>query len=144
MAAKSKVKSKAKVTTKAQAAPKGLQLSTAQWKAYNKAYSASSKSAYQKLALTAAATRFRKYRLQSAYATIAKANIATANARTAAIAAFAARMSWRQSQLAHQNSALRSRIETDMYHHAQIAGRMQYIQGGQNAYAAKAIARTVD
>lgn len=146
MAAKAKVAPKAAkapvaaVKTAVKSTPKGLVYSAAQWKAYNKAYSAAAAAA----SLTLAANRFRQYRLQSAAATIAKANIATSNARAAAIAAFAARMSWRQSKLAHQNAALQHRIEMDMYTHAQIAGRMQFIQGGQNAYAAKAVARTVD
>jgi hypothetical protein len=134
----------AKVSTKVKAKPKGLQLSTAQWKAYNKAYSATSSAKYQAIALRAATNRFRQYRLQSAYSTFAKANIATHNAQAAAIAAFATKMSYQQSRLAHQNAALEARIELDMYKHANLAGRAQFIQSGVKAYAHKAVMRTVD
>ena len=146
MAAKGKAPAKAakkpvaKTATKAKAKPKGLQLSTAQWKAYNKAYAATAKAA----ALSAAAQRFRKYRLQSAYATIKQYNAATSKAQTAAIAAFAARQSWDQAKLAKQNAALNSRIEVNAYNHATIAGRLQFIQGGIHGYSNAAIARTVD
>ena len=54
----------AKTATKASAKPKGLQLSAAQWKAYNKAYSASTSAQ----AFKASVGRFRKYRLQAAVA----------------------------------------------------------------------------
>src|ERR1700729_1716689 len=137
---KAKVAPKAKVATKVKAKPKGLVLTSAQWKAYNKAYNATARAA----ALAAAAQRFRKGRLQSAYSTIKKANVATSNARTAAIAAYAAKQSFRQSQLGHQNTALRTRIEQDMFNHATIAGRKQYIQGGVKGYAHRAVMRTMD
>src|ERR1700722_4984505 len=99
MAAKAKapVKAKkapvAKAVAKTKAKPKGLVLSSAQWKAYNKAYNATASAAAQRVALSKAAQRFRKYRLQAAYSTIKAANVATHNAQTAAIAAFAAKMS---------------------------------------------------
>lgn len=147
-AAKAPVKGKktpaAKQKTKTKAKAVGLVYSSAQWKAYNKAYSASSSAAYQQLALSRATNRFRKYRLQAANATIAKAAVATHNAQAAAIAAYAAKQSWRQAKLANQNSALNARIEQDMFKHAQIAGVMQFIQGGQKAYAHRAVMRTVD
>jgi hypothetical protein len=141
VAAKSKVKAAA---TKNKAAPKGLQLSAAQWKAYNKAYNATATAAANKIALTAAANRFRKYRLQSAYATIKQAAIGKHNAQVAAIAAFAAKRSFQQSKLAHQNKALLDRVEQDSFNHANLAGRLQYVQGGEKAYAHKAVMRTVD
>jgi hypothetical protein len=150
MAAKSKVTpvakkgTVAKKATVAKAKPKGLQLNAAQWKAYNKAYSAAYTAARKKLAISGAAQGLRKYRLGAAYATIKKANIATHNAQAAAVAAYATRMSWNQSRLAHQNSALQARIEQDMYTHAQIAGKLQYIQGGEKAYAHTAVMRTLD
>jgi hypothetical protein len=144
MAAKTKAPTVKAVKSKTKAAPKGLQLSSAQWKAYNNAYNASSTSAYQKIALGAAAQRFRKYRLQAAYATQAKANVAASVAKTAAIAAYAAKQSWNQSKVSKQNKALQARIELDAYNHGNIAGRLQFIQAGEKAYAATAVARTVD
>lgn len=123
---------------------KGLQLTTAQQAAYNKAYSAAATAARTRLALASAAQGFRKYRLQAANATVAKANIARGAAQTAAIAAYAARRSYVQSRLAHQNTALLNRIELDMYNHANLAGRLQYIQAGEKAYAHSAVMRTVD
>lgn len=139
-----KVTAKAKVTTKAKATPKGLVLSTAQWKAYNKAYSAAASAARTRIAFRAASNRYRAYRLASAYASVKRANAAGALARTSAIAAYATRMSFVQSRLGHQNASLQARIETSMYNHANIAGRLQYSQAGEQAYAHKAILRTVD
>lgn len=150
MAAKAKapVQSKARAVTKktpaATAAPKGLQLTTAQQAAYNKAYAATASALRQKIALKAFAQAFRKYRLNAAFATIKKYNIARGNAQAAAVAAYAARRSWIQSRLAHQNSALQARIELDMYNHANLSGRLQYIQAGEKAYAHAAVMRTVD
>lgn len=142
--AKAPVKAKkapvAKVATKVKAKPKGLILSSAQWKAYNKAFAATARAA----ALTAASNRFRKYRLQAAYSTIKAANVATHNAQVSAIAAFAEKTTYRQSGLAHQNKALRARLEVRMYNAATLAGRAQYIQGGVKAYAQRAVMRTVD
>jgi hypothetical protein len=119
-------------------------LSAAQWKAYNTAYNAAATAARTRIALQAASNRFRKYRLSAAYALVKTAAASRSAAQTAAIAAHATRMSWVQSRLGHQNAALRNRIETDMYTHASIAGRLQYIQGGEKAYAHLAVMRTVD
>jgi hypothetical protein len=134
----------AKAVTKTKAKPKGLVLSSAQWKAYNKAYNAVASAAAQRVALAKAAQRFRKYRLQSAYSTIKASNVVTHNARTAAIAAFAAKMSWQQAKHANQNKALNARIELDAYNHANMAGRLQFAQAGVKAYAHAAVMRTVD
>src|ERR1700722_1783286 len=150
MAAKSKAPAKAakgsvaKKATVTKAKPKGLQLSSAQLKAYDTAYNAAAQPVRQAAQLRSAATGFRKYRLNAAYATIKQANNATRSAQAAAIAANAARMSWSQSKLAHQNSALQARIELDMYNHANIAGKLQYAQAGEKAYAHSAVMRTVD
>lgn len=141
---KAKKKPVAKVANKAKAKPKGLVLTSAQWAAYNKAFNASAKATATRLALAAATSRFRKYRLGSAYATMKQAQIATGKAQTAAIAAFAAKESWRQSRLAKQNLALRNRVEQNMFNHATIAGRLQFAQAGVKAYADRAIMRTVD
>jgi hypothetical protein len=147
MAAKTKaapVKAAPKKTTAAKASPKGLQLSTAQWKAYNTAFSAAASAARNRIALQSAASGFRKYRLAAAYATVKQYQAARRTAQAAAIAAYAARQSWRQSVAAHQNSALRNRIELDMYNHANLSGRLQYAQAGEKAYAHQAVMRTVD
>ena len=53
-------------------------------------------------------------------------------------------MSWVQSRLGHQNAALQARIETSAYNHASLAGRLQYTQAGEKAYAHLAVMRTVD
>lgn len=130
----------AKTPTKVKAKPKGLQLSAAQWKAYNKAYS----SAATQGALKAGAARFRKYRLQAAVATNASYNKIYKAAQVAAIAAYATHRSFVQSGQAHQNAALQARIGADSYKHANILGRLQYAQAGEKKYAARAVARTVD
>jgi hypothetical protein len=137
-------KAASKVTAKAASTPKGLVLSTAQWKAYNTAYNAAASAARTRIAFQAASNRLRAYRLASAYATMKTAAASRRAAQTAAIAAHATRMSWVQSRLGHQNAALQARIELSMYAHANIAGRLQYIQAGEAAYAHRAIMRTVD
>lgn len=144
MAAKAPVSTAPFKATAAKAAPTGLQLTTAQQAAYNTAYAAAATKARTTLALNSAATAFRKYRLQAALATVKAYNAAHHSAQTAAIAAYATRRSYVQSRLAHQNSALQARIELDMYNHANLAGRLQYIAAGEKAYAHAAVMRTVD
>jgi hypothetical protein len=141
MAAKTTV---SKIATKAKAAPTGLQLTTAQQAAYNKAYAATATAVRTRLALASAAQGERKYRLQAANATVKKYQAAHTAAQTAAIAAHATRQTWVQSRLAHQNAALQSRIELNMYNHASLAGRLQYIAAGEKAYAHAAVMRTLD
>jgi hypothetical protein len=136
----SKKRPVAKVATKAKAAPKGLQLSAAQWKAYNKAYSSS----ISAQALTRATTAFRKYRMRAYVKTLSQYNHVAKATQTAAIAAYATRMSWIQARDGHQNAALQSRIEEDMYKHQNALGRLQYAQAGEKRYLARALARTVD
>jgi hypothetical protein len=148
MAAKAPAKSKAakaaKVTAKSKATPKGLVLSTAQWKAYDKAYNAAASAARTRIAFRAASNRYRAYRLGSAHASMKVAAASRRAAQAGAVAANATRMSYVQSRLGHQNAALQSRIENDMYTHANTAGRLQYVQAGEAAYAHRAIMRTVD
>lgn len=150
MAAKAPVAKKAakgavaKQPTKVKAKAKGLQLTTAQWAAYNKAYAATATATRRSLAIKSMATGYRKYRLQAANATIKKYQVARASAQAAAVAAYASRMTFNQSRLAHQNAALQHRIELDMYNHANLAGRLQYDQAGVKAYAHSAVMRTVD
>lgn len=129
--------------SKAAAAPTGLQLSAAQWKAYNAAYTASATAGYRKLAIQAAAQSLRSSRLSAAYSMGKKVAAAHAAARTAAIAAFAARMSFKQSQQAHQNTALRNRVLADYERHVTQAARLQYVYKGEKAYLHTAIMRTV-
>jgi hypothetical protein len=134
----------AKKSTVTKARARGLQLTTAQWAAYNKAYNATASAARRSLALASGAARFRRYRLNAAYASMKRYAVARGNAQAAAVAANAARMTWAQSRLAHQNSALQARIELDMYTHANLAGRLQYAAAGEKAYANDAVMRTLD
>jgi hypothetical protein len=150
MAPKPKAPVKAPQPTKHTAAPTGLQLSAAQWKAYNAAYNAYATAAYRTLALaqrraalSAAVLNLRKSRLSAAYS-MAKITAAShAVARTAAIAAFATRMSYRQSVLAHQNAALRNRVYANFEHHMALAGRAQFVYKGERVYAHTAVMRTL-
>ena len=129
--------------SKAAAKPTGLQLSSAQWKAYTAAYTASATAGYRKLAIQAAAQSLRKSRLNAAYSIGKKAAAAHAAARTAAIAAFAARMSFRQSQQAHQNQALRNRVYAGYQRHVQAASRLQYAYKGEKVYLHTAVMNTL-
>ena len=139
-----KTKAVAAKATVTKAVPKGLVLSTAQWKAYNAAYNAAAGAARNKIALQASATRFRKSRLGTAHAMMKTAAVSRRASRVAAIAAYATRRSWVQSRLGHQNAALQARIENDMYRHAAIAGRLQYAAAGEQAWAHAAVMGTVD
>ena len=149
MAAKSKaapqgkVAHKGKATTKAKSRPKGLQLTTAQAAAYNKAFSATAQKLSKAAFLKGRATGFRKYRLQSAYSSIKQANKYTRLAQTAAIAAHATQMTKMQARLGHQNVNLQQRIAQDVYRHTQLMGRAQFAQAGVKAYAHAAVMRTV-
>lgn len=129
MAAKAPAPKTKAVATKAKAAPRGLQLTTAQRAAYNKAYYATATRLRNKLALASAAQGLRKGRLQAVASLSKKYAIARGAAQRAAIASNATRMSYRQSRLAHQNSALQARIEHNMAHHAALSGRLQYVPG---------------
>jgi hypothetical protein len=150
VAPKAKAPAKASKATVATAKPKGLQLSAAQWKAYNAAYSAYATAAYKALAaqqraaaLQAAALGLQKGRLNAAHALMKKAAAAHSIARTTAIAAFAAKTSFRQSQLAHQNAALQQRVFADYERHLRAAGRAQFVYKGEKAYAHTAIMHTL-
>lgn len=154
MAPKPKVKAKAPVAAKANAKPKGLQLSAAQWKAYNAAYnavlragSAASKTASARTRATAfqaAVQTLRNSRLQAAYSMQRITAAQHARVQKASIAAFAAKMSMRQSQLAHQNAALQARITADYQRHLQQAVRMQWAYAGEKIYAHQAVMATLD
>jgi hypothetical protein len=148
MAAKGKgaVKSPVKPAAKKGATTaKGMQLSSAQWIAYTKAYTATSNRLYSQATLQKAARRFRQYRQQSAYATQAKLRAVNAQTSRAAIAAYATRQSYRQSIAGHQNAALRRRVYNDYYHHMNtILGRLQFSQAGEKKWTHRAVMRTVD
>lgn len=130
--------------SKNKAGPRGIQLSAAQWKAYNKAFAATASLLRNRALRNSRATAFRHYRLGAAYATLRKYRAAQSLAQTAAIAAYATRRSWIQARSSIQNAGLRNRIELDMYNHANLAGRLQYAQAGVKAYAHLAVMRTVD
>ena len=150
MAAKAKaqpkgnVKAAAKKAHAGKAKPKGLVLTAAQWKAYNKAYTAAAKAARTRIAFRAASARFRKGRLGAATSTIRAYNAAHSSARAAAVASYAAHLSLIQSQQSHQNAALSHRVQQDAVRHATMYGRLAYAAAGEHAFARRAIARTVD
>ena len=172
MAKKSKVKAKATKATVAKAKPGGLQLSAAQRKAYNSAYSASYKTgeaaltaqykaaskarvaaatarnqaeqiAFRRQAIANAAQSLRRSRLSAASSMQKVAAASHARARTAAIAAFAVSQSLRQAKLAHQNAALEQRVYADFERHMTILGRAQFVAKGEKAYAHEAVMRTL-
>lgn len=144
VAKKSKVAPKAKAASKTtSSAPKGLQLSAAYFKQYNASYNAAANAKRTSIAISNAATRFRGGRLQSYHKTVAKYDAKRRMANRAAVAAYATRQSYRQSQLAHQNANLKSRVHADMQRHVTILGRLQYAQAGEKAYVRKALQNTV-
>ena len=149
MAAKSKTATqgkaaaKGKVASKVRGRPKGLQLTTAQAAAYNKAFNATAQRLANAARIRAFATGLRKYRLQAANSTVRQYNVYRANAQAAAVAAHAASMSLRQSKLAHQNAALVQRIGADAFRHTTLLGRAQFAQAGVKAYAHAAVMHTI-
>lgn len=172
MAKKPRVKAKAVKATSAQSKPGGLQLSAAQRKAYNTAYSASYKQgeaaltaqykaasraraaaavarnqaqqiAFRRAAISVAAQSLRRARLSAAASMQKTAAASHARARTAAIAAYAVSQSLRQAKLAHQNAALKQRVYADFERHMTILGRAQYVAGGEKVFAHEAVMRTL-
>lgn len=154
MAPKAKVSAKKPTATSAKSRPKGLQLSSAQWKAYNQAYNAVAKAGFaalraqQQTALrrqqfAAAVQRLRAQRLKAAASLAQKAAVRHAVAQRTAIAAYAAKQSSRQAILGHQNSALRARVHADFIRHVTNAQRAQYAYKGVKAYAHTAVMRTL-
>lgn len=139
MARKPKTAAVAKKATVHTAKSTGLQLSAAQWKVYSKVYTSTAR----RLAQAAAVQTLRKSRLTANTTMQKKAAAAKSSAATARIAAFAARTSYRQSVLAHQNTALRHRVYANMEQHLRVAGRLQYIAGGEAAYAHTTVMRTL-
>ncbi len=132
-----------RAANKAKAQPRGLQMSAAQFKAYNKAFSATAQKLQQAATLKAFATGLRKYRLQAANATLKKYAIARGNAQAASVAAHAALMSRKQSILAHQNAALQQRIGQNAFRHTTLLGRAQFAQAGEKKWAHRAVMRTL-
>lgn len=149
MASKSKAASAAKkapvskAQSKARGRPKGLQLSAAQGKAYRKAFNATTQKLQHAALLHSRAAGFRKYRLQAALTTVRKYNQVKAAAQTASVSAYAKRRSWATSKMAHQNSALQVRLGQRAAHQITVTARLQYAQGGEKAYAHRAVMRTV-
>jgi len=131
-------------STKVKSKAKGLHLSSAQWKAYTKAYNSVSSRMYAKATLVRAAKRFRSYRLQAAHGQQAQLRRINASTQKAAVAAYATKQSYRQSVSGHQNAALRRRVYNDMYKHYNDLGRFQFAQAGQKKWAHRAVMRTVD
>lgn len=162
MAAKAKLKAAEHKSTIHKARKKGLQLSAAQWKAYDKAYGAALKAGDAALAaadraasktlalarhravISAATLQLRKARLNAAYSLGKKSAAAHSAARTAAIAQAAVKQSFRQSILAHQNTALKARVYADFERHVRQTARLQYAYGGEKAFTHEAVMRTLD
>lgn len=150
MAPKPKARSKAPAKPVQKAAPKGLQLSAAQWKAYNAAYNAAASAGFKTLAL-----QQRRQAFQTAVNTLVSSRLQAANklakitaaqhtiARRAAIAAFAVGQTARQSRLSHQNNALQQRIFADYERHLQLASRAQYAYKGEKAFTHQAVLNTL-
>ena len=134
---------KVKSATKATAAPRGLQLTTAQQAAYSKAYSAAATIASNKIALASSAQKNRKYQLQYAAGQVKIAKASQRSAQAAHAAAYATQQSYRQSRLAHQNAALQSRIEMNMTSHVKLAANLQYAAASNKAWAHAAVMQTV-
>lgn len=151
MAPKPKAKSKAKQQPKHKAAPKGLQLSSAQFKAYNAAYNAAASAGFKTLALQQRRAAFQtavntliSSRLQAAHKLQKITAKQHAVVRAAAIAQFAVSQSYRQSKLSHQNAALQQRIFADYERHIQLTSRAQYAYKGEKAFTHNAVMRTLD
>ncbi len=117
----------AKKVTKAKAKPKGLQASNAAAKNLTQIF----------------ATGFRKSRLLAAQSILKSYRTTQAQARASSVAANAARMSLKQSRLAHQNIALRNRISASTVRQTTLLGRLQFAQAGEKKYATRAVMRTV-
>lgn len=131
---------KSKVTTKNTAkATKGLNYTAAQWKAYTKA----ANSAYANALNQASAARYRKGRLTSAYTQLKARQAANMKAKTASIAAYAAKQSYRQSIYGAQNQALQARVYADYYQKNTLLGRAQFAQSGTRKWSQKGVLRTV-
>lgn len=142
MASKSKAATAAKAKIQSHStnsSRKGLHYTAAQWKAYNKASAARYKSLSQQIS----ANTFRKGRLNSAYAHMAKQRAANLNAARASIAAYAVKRTYQQAQYSTQNAALRRRIGADLVRHNILFGRAQFAQSGQRKWTQRAILRTV-
>lgn len=143
MAPKPKTTAVAPQPTKAKAAPTGLQMSAAQWKAYNLAYTATANAGYRKLAIQASAKGLQQGRLKAAATLRVKTATAHRASRAAAIAAFATKQSFRQANLAHQNMALRNRVFADYMRHVQLAAQKKYVYKGIRAYSHQATMATL-
>ncbi len=150
MAPKPKTRAKAPAKPVQKSSPKGLQLSAAQWKAYNAAYNAAASAGFKALAL-----QQRRQAFQTAVNTLVSSRLQAANklakitaaqhaiARRAAIAAFAVGQTARQSRLAHQNNALQQRIFADYERHLRLASQAQYAYKGERAFTHQAVLNTL-
>jgi hypothetical protein len=124
--------------SKAKSKATGLQATHAQWKAYQKAYTA----AYQNARLNSAARAMRARRLQSANKAIQQYTSARNRAAAASVAAYAAQRSANQAGDASQNSALRARVNANLRTHLTVLARAQYKQASEQSYMQQSIQRT--
>lgn len=132
---------KAKVSTKktkAKSKPTGLHRTAAQWKAYQKAYTA----AYQNTRLNNAARAMRANRLLAANKSIQQYSSARRKAQAASVASFAATMTSDQAGDASQNAALRNRVNDNLRQHLSVLNKAQYAEASTRQYMQQAVQRT--
>lgn len=157
MAPKHKIHAVRAQPVKQKAKPRGLQLSTAQWKLYHKAYRAVLTAGFAQLraqsqnaslarrrqAFSNSVQVLRRARLNAAYRLAKKTAAAHRAAQTAAIATYAAKQSYRQAINGHQNAALKARVYANYQRHVQQTARLQYAYQGENRYRHEAVMRTL-
>jgi hypothetical protein len=136
-AAAAKAPVKASKTT---AKKTGLHLTAAQWAAYDKAYSATAKAGYSKLALQAAAVNLRKMRLAAAAGAAKKAAAAKVKAVKAKSALQAARAALKQDK-ALQKTALIAKADALVHQALKTADSLQAKASASAHYAQDAVKR---
>lgn len=138
MAAKARTPRARPRATAANAPRRGLQQQARAVATSSKLLSVQATQAARRLASTNAARTQRRRFLVTAPAILSRA--ARTSVQAAAVATQAARATYAQSRLAHQNSALQSRIENNMYNHLRVSQTQQYTQAvAHTSYAAVAI-----
>lgn len=141
MAAKNPVSAKTKKNraaakkTAQKAAPVGLHATAAQWKAYQKAYTA----AYQNIRINQAARALRAGRMQTANKAIQASNSARHQAMAASVAAFAVQQSARGAQ----GTALSARTNENLRQHLAVLSRAQYAEASSRTYMQQAVQQTM-
>lgn len=141
MAAKKPVSAKTKKDraqakkTAQKAHPVGLHATAAQWKAYQKAYTA----AYQNIRINNAARALRSRRVQNANRAVQAAGAARHQAQAASVAAFAVQQSARGAQ----GTAISARVNEDLRQHLAVLSRAQYAEASSRTYMQQAVQQTM-